>query len=71
MKEGQFKYTATNGIEISGNINQLKEWASEIAELAGGQASDLSKHLQDTVFAIEADYQSYHGLDEYNWDMVH
>jgi len=69
--EGHFKYTAINGIEISGPINQLKEWASEISELAGGGMADLSKHLHDTIFAIEVDYQNYHGLDEHCWDIVH
>jgi hypothetical protein len=69
--EGIFKYTAINGVEISGPINQLKEWADEINNLANESGNDISKHLHDTLFAIEVDYQNYHGLDEHNYDIVH
>lgn len=60
------------GIKIEGeNINELREFSEELGQLAKDSGSDLSKHLNDACFAIDCDYQAFHGLDEDNWDIVH
>lgn len=60
------------GIKIEGeNINELKEFADNLGELAKESGSDLPKHINDACFAIDVDYQKSHNLDEDNWDSVH
>ena len=53
------------------DINTLREQVEEIRNLADETGTDLSKHLSDFCFSVEADYQAYHGLDENCWDIVH
>ena len=66
-----FKYQF-GGIKIEGdNINELREFSEELGELAKEAGADLSKHLNDACFAIDADYQRHHGLHQDNWDVVH
>lgn len=66
-----FKYQF-GGITIQGhNINELKEFAEELGQLAKDAGADISKHLNDACFAIDTDYQAYHDLDPDNWDIVH
>lgn len=60
------------GIKIeSESINDLKDLAEQLNEMSKESGMDLPKHLSDTCFAIETDYQAYHGLDENCWDVVH
>jgi len=60
------------GIKIEGdNINELREFSEELGQLCKDSGNDLSKHLNDACFAIDADYQSYHGLHQDNWDVIH
>ena len=67
----KFKYRVGT-IEIQGtNINDLKEFAELMYELAGESGMDLPKHLNDVCFGIEWDYQRFYNLDENNWDIVH
>ena len=55
----------------SENINDLKDFAEELGELAKASGTDLSKHLNDTCFAIDVDYQNYHNLDQDDWEKIH
>ena len=57
-------------VKISGNINELKDLVIDLAD-AVDASSDLSGYITDTFFAIESDYQTFHGLDGDNWDKVH
>lgn len=68
---GQFTYNyGISGITLSGGINELKDMVIDLYD-AIGEDVELSGSLQDMVFAIEADYQGYHSLDQDNWDKVH
>jgi hypothetical protein len=53
------------------NINELKELAEQLGEMAKESGMDLPKHLSDACFSIDVDYQRHHNLDEDNWDVVH
>lgn len=55
---------------VTNNINELKEYVSEISEKLG-KGEELSKHISDFIFDVEATYQRVHKLHEDNWDIVH
>lgn len=56
---------------ISESINDLKEFAQELRELAKASGSDLPNNIGDACFGIEVDYQTQHELDQNNWEIVH
>ena len=61
-------YMGSTKIETS-DINELKEFVSEIYEKTGKE--ELSGTITDFIFAVESAYQQFHDLDENNWDIVH
>ena len=50
------------------NINELREYIDEIQPRPG---DEFCKHLNDFIYDVESNYQSYHELGPDNWDMVH
>ena len=57
-------------VKVSGNINELKDLVIDLTDAVGASV-DLPGYITDTFFAIESDYQTYHNLDQDNWDKVH
>jgi hypothetical protein len=58
-------------IEISGNnINEIKEFVNEISEKLG-KNEEYSGYISDFVYAVDSEYQTFHGLGPDNWDTVH
>jgi hypothetical protein len=58
-------------IQVStNNINELKDIICEISDKLG-KGEELSKHISDFIFDVESTYQSFHNLDQDNWDKVH
>ncbi len=57
--------------KVEGNINDLKDLAVEIRQLATDAGKDLSGGLNDALFDIEVQYQAYHSLDDDNFDAIH
>lgn len=69
-KQTEFTFHLGNVKISTSNINELKEYVSEIAEkLAPGE--EHSKHISDFIYDVESAYQQFHDLDEDNWDIVH
>jgi len=66
-----FTYRIGSITIVSESINDLKEFAQELRELAKESGSDLSNKVGDACFGIETDYQTQHELDQDNWEIVH
>lgn len=65
-----FKYKIGR-IEITcDNINELRDFVDNIYEQVDPNG-ELPKAIADTFYAIEVDYQNWHGLESDNFDKVH
>jgi len=65
-----FNFHLGNVVVETNEINELREYVEEI-QTKKKDSEDLSKHLSDFCFDVEATYQRFHGLDPDNWDIVH
>jgi len=58
------------GIEISGDINSLKQYVDTVSEAVSDGGMELPNHITDMFYGIEVAYQEFYGLDQDNWDTV-
>lgn len=58
----------SKGLIFEGSIDDAKDLAEELRNLAEESGADLSKTLNDFVFEIESSYQSFFNLDSDEWD---
>lgn len=50
------------------NLNELRGFLEEMVPSDG---RELSGAVMDLIFAVSADYQAYHRLDQDDWSIVH
>jgi hypothetical protein len=60
----------SRGLSYSGTIDDAKDLAIELREMASNSGDDLSKLLGDFIFEIELRYQNFYELHPDNWDKV-
>ena len=52
------------------NIDELKEVVVSLRNLADDNGFDYETKVSDWMFSVEAEYQTYYGLEEDNWGFV-
>jgi hypothetical protein len=57
-------------VEVT-NLDEARDWVEELYQLGADAGHDYSKLLHDFMFAVVADYQSYHNLPADNYSIVH
>jgi len=56
---------------LSSDINHLRELVEELREVANEAGMDLSTIMGDFCYSVESRYQTFHDLDQDNWEVVH
>ena len=52
------------------NIDVLKEVVVSLRSIADDNGFDYETKVNDWMFSVESEYQSYYGLGEDDWDVV-
>lgn len=55
-------------MSVTGRPMELKYIAEALYAYAESKGMDLPKTLGDLAYAMNAEYQCFHGLDEHDWD---
>lgn len=64
--------TVSSGpLQLTGNIDQLKEISHELETMSETAGCDLSKHLGDIMYMVDVNYQRFYHLNEDNYSIVH
>lgn len=70
VKPASFTFHLGNVQVKTNNINELREYVEEIGEKIGVD-EEYCKYINDFVFDVQQTYQTYHGLNQDDWGMVH
>ena len=51
-------------------LNKLKKVVIQMREISDRFGIDYENVISDWMFSIETEYQTYHNLDEHDWDLI-
>jgi hypothetical protein len=58
----------SGSIELSGDINALRELVEDITSSIG-DGNELPSYITDLFFSIESEYQKFHNLSEDDYEI--